>query len=123
MQPAPAVHLTSVLLVDAADDCRVATKWFLGSFGYEVESVRSAEEALALFNPKSHDLVITGNEMPGMTGVEMAHIIKLRSPSTPVVMYTTTLPQDRSCLNCVVEKPAHLLVLKEAVDLLVTAGR
>lgn len=121
MQPAPAVQVRAILLVDATDECRVTTKWFLGSFGYAVESVRSAEEALALFNPKAHDIVITGNDMPGMSGVEMAHIIKLRSPATPVLMYATVPPEDCSCLNAVIEKPSHLLVLKEAVDRLVPA--
>ncbi len=119
MQPAPPVQVRAILLVDATDECRVTTKWFLGSFGYAVESVRSAEEALALFNPKAHDIVITGNDMPGMSGVEMAHIIKLRSPSTPVLMYASVSPEDCSCLNAVIEKPTHLLVLKEAVDRLV----
>jgi hypothetical protein len=51
-----------------------------------------------------------------MTGVEMAHIIKLRSPSTPVIMHSGSPPQDLSCLDCVVQKPAHLLKVKEALD-------
>src|SRR5204862_3187428 len=80
--------MKTILLVDDADDCRVTTKWFLTNFGYAVDSVRSAEEALVLFNPEIHDLVVTDNSMRGMTGAEMAHIIKLRSPSTPVLMYT-----------------------------------
>jgi len=80
--------LKTLLLVDDTDDCRLATKWLLSNLGYEVESVRSAQEALEVFNPKVHDAVVTDNTMPGMTGAEMAHIIKLRSPATPVLMYT-----------------------------------
>ncbi len=106
----------TILLVDDVDACRVTTKWFLSNFGYEVDSVRSAEEALALFDPKIHDLIITDNSMPGMTGVEMAHIVKLRSPSTPVLMYSGSAPEDHSCLDMVIERPAHLLALKEGVD-------
>jgi CheY-like chemotaxis protein len=112
----PPPHSKMVLLVDDNDDCRIATKWFLNSFGYAVDSVRSAEEALRLFDPKIHDLVITDNSMAGMSGVEMAHIIKLRSPSTPVLMYTGQAPEDRSCLNLVIQRPTHLLSVKEAVD-------
>jgi CheY-like chemotaxis protein len=108
--------LKTILLVDDQDACRVTTKWFLTNFGYAVDSARGAEEALALFDPKVHDLIVTDNTMQGMTGGEMAHIIKLRSPSTPVLMYTGQAPDDRSCLDGVVERPTHLLTLKEAVD-------
>src|ERR1043166_6693599 len=78
----PSTALKTILLVDGQDDCRITTKWFLTSFGYAVDSVQGAEQALALFDPKVHDLVVTDNSMSGMTGAEMAHIIKLRSPST-----------------------------------------
>jgi CheY-like chemotaxis protein len=108
--------LKTILLVDDEDACRVTTKWFLTNFGYAVDSARGAEEALALFDPKVHDLIVTDNNMQGMTGWEMAHIIKLRSPSTPVLMYTGHAPEDRSCLDAVVERPTHVLTLKDAVD-------
>ncbi len=110
----------TILLVDDQDDCRVTTKWFLANFGYAVDSARGAEEALALFDPRVHDLIVTDNSMPGMTGAELAHIIKLRSPGTPVLMYTALPPEERSCLDAVVQRPTHLLALKEAVDRLLT---
>ena len=105
----------TILLVDDNDETRVMTKWFLGNFGYAVDSSRSAEEALVLFNPAVHDVIITDNSMPGMSGAEMAHIIKLRSPSTPVIMYTGALPDDQSCLDLVFQKPTHLSALEEAL--------
>jgi len=85
--------MKTVLLADDGDTSRVTTKWFLNNFGYSVDCARSAEEALALFDPKIHDIVVTDNLMPGMTGAEMAHIIKLRSPRTPVLMYTGKPPR------------------------------
>ena len=111
--PAP---VKTILLVDDGDDIRVTTKWFLTSFGYAVGAARTAEEALALFNPTIHDLVVTDNVMPGMTGAEMAHVIKLRSPSTPVLMYSGNPPDDRACLDLVIQRPTHLLTLREAVE-------
>jgi CheY-like chemotaxis protein len=108
--------LKIVLLVDDADAQRIATKWFLANFGYQVDSVRSAEEALARFDPHTHDVVVTDNSMPGMSGAEMAHIIKMRSPVTPVVMYSGRPPEDRSCLDIVIQRPSHMLTLKEALD-------
>ena len=112
----PPAPVKTILLVDDEDECRVTTKWFLTNFGYAVDAARTAEEALALFNPTIHDLVVTDNDMPGMTGAEMAHVIKLRSPSTPVLMYTGHPPNDRSCVDLVVQRPTHLLTLKDAVD-------
>jgi CheY-like chemotaxis protein len=109
----------TILLVDDRDDTRVTTKLFLSNFGFIVESVRSAQEALHLFHPDTHDLVVTDNMMPGMTGAEMAHVIKLRSPQTPVIMYTGAAPPEPNCVDLVIERPAHLLRLKEAVEKLI----
>ena len=116
MENPPSPPLKTILLVDDTDACRVTTKWFLANFGYAVDSAHDAEEALALFDPRVHDLIVTDNSMPGMTGAEMAHIIKLRSPGTPVLMYSSLPPDDRSCLDAVVQRPTHLLALKEGVD-------
>jgi CheY-like chemotaxis protein len=116
----PVVSHTTVLLVDDIDDDRLTTKWFLASFGYSVESVRSVEEALALFDSKTHDIVVTDNSMPTMSGVEMAQVIKLRSASTPVLLYTRVAPENLSCVDRIIFKPAHLLELKEAIDVLLS---
>lgn len=115
--------MNAILIVDDQKECRLATKWFLANFGYSVETARSAEEALRQFDPQIHDAVITDNSMPGLSGSEMAHVIKLRSPRTPVLMYSGNIPNDRSCLDFVLQRPAHLLLLKEALDQLVGRGR
>jgi CheY-like chemotaxis protein len=116
MESQPPAQSKTILLVDDQDEYRITAKWFLGSFGFVVQCARTAEEALALFDPKTHDLVITDNSMPGMTGAELAHVIKLRSPSTPVLMCSGQLPEDQTCLDVVIQKPVHLLTVKEAVE-------
>ena len=118
----PSIRPKTLLLVDDQDEYRITTKWFLSSFGFVVESTRTAQEALAIFDPKVHDLVLTDNTMPGMSGIEMAHIIKLRSPSTPVLMCSGSLPDDRTSLDLAIEKPVPLLRLKESVDTLLTSS-
>jgi CheY-like chemotaxis protein len=116
-------NLKMVLLVDDNDDHRVATKWFLANFGFAVDSARSAEEALAVFDPAIHDAVVTDNSMPGMNGAEMAHVIKMRSPHTPVIMYSGMPPCNQSCLDVVIRRPAHLLDLKDALDQVLSASK
>ena len=106
----------TILLVDDEDEYRVMAKWFMINFGFNVDSVRTAQEALAVFDPETHDLVITDNSMPGMSGAEMALIIKERSPSTPVLMCSGRLPEDQSSLDMVIQKPVHLLTVKDAVE-------
>lgn len=106
----------TILLVDDHDAFRITTVEFLAGFGFTVESARSAEAALLLFDPNTHDVVVTDNSMPGMSGAELAHIIKLRSPSTPVLMYTAHPPEDKSCLDLVIQKPAPVMAVKLGVQ-------
>lgn len=114
-------QLRTVLVVDDDDDTRLLTKVFLNNFGYEVDSANSTGEALARFNPEIHDLVLTDNSMEGMTGAEMAHIIKLRSPKTPVVMCTGSPPNEHASIDLVIKKPTYLLAIKDAIDKLLAA--
>jgi CheY-like chemotaxis protein len=111
----------TILLVDDNVDTRLLTKMFLNNFGYEVESADSAGEGLARFNPARHQLVLTDNSMPGMTGGEMARVIKQRSPSTPVVMCTGNPPNDCSAIDIIIRKPTYLLAIKDAIDKLLLA--
>lgn len=106
----------TILLVDDNVDTRLLTKMFLSNFGYEVDSADSAGEALLRFNPGQHALVLTDNSMPGMTGGEMAQIIKSRSPATPVVMCSGNPPKDCSAIDVVIRKPTYLLAIKDAID-------
>jgi CheY-like chemotaxis protein len=114
-------QLRTVLVVDDDDDTRLLTKVFLNNFGYEVDSANSTGEALARFDPGLHDLVLTDNSMQGMTGAEMAHIIKLRSPRTPVVMCTGSPPSDHRSIDVVIQKPTYLLAIKDVIDKLLAA--
>lgn len=110
-----------ILLVDDDADTRQLTKLFLSNFGFEVDSAGSASEALARFNPLMHQLVLTDNSMPGMTGGEMAQIIKQKSPATPVLMCSGSPPNDTSAIDIVIKKPTYLLAIKEAIDKLLPA--
>jgi CheY-like chemotaxis protein len=112
LQPAP----RTILLVDDDLDTRLLTKMFLNNFGYEVDSANSAGEALSRFSPVLHDLVLTDNSMPGMTGGELAQIIKQKSPATPVVMCSGNPPNDCSAIDVVIKKPTYLLAVKDAID-------
>jgi CheY-like chemotaxis protein len=119
----PSAPVKTILLVDDGRATRLMTKWFLDYVGYVVQAFSNPEDALAKFDPKIHDLVVTDNSMSPMTGAEMAHIIKMRSPTTPVLMYTGAPPEDQSCLDAVIQRPTPLPVLKETIEKLLAARR
>jgi DNA-binding NtrC family response regulator len=103
----------TILLVDDCHDTRILSKWFFDALGYQVVSASSAEQALLLFDSQIHDVVLTDNSMPWMTGAEMSKIIKERSPETPVVMHTGNPPDKLSCIDVMICKPTNLLEVEQ----------
>jgi signal transduction histidine kinase len=84
----PPEHAARVLLVD--DDPRLLTVLsdVLRSEGHAITIAANGEEALAVFDPAAHDVVITDLGMPRMNGWEVAERIKTRSPATAVFILT-----------------------------------
>jgi PAS domain S-box-containing protein len=71
------------LLVDDEDLVRASTADMLTELGYSVEVAGSAEEALELFDgERRFDLLVTDHLMPGMTGTELARLVRSRQPAT-----------------------------------------
>ncbi|MBF0201012.1 MAG: response regulator [Desulfamplus sp.] len=80
----------TLLYVDDEADIVEVAREMLQSLGYEVIGETSSPRALALFKdyPQRFDLVITDQNMPSMTGSELArHIWKIR-PGIPVILCT-----------------------------------
>ena len=77
-----------VLLVD--DDPRLVAVLsdMLRGAGHAVTTATKGEEAIDLFDPAVHDVVITDLGMPRTTGWEVAERIKSKSPETPVFLLT-----------------------------------
>jgi signal transduction histidine kinase/ActR/RegA family two-component response regulator len=77
-----------ILLVD--DDPRLLTVLSdtLKSYGHAVTTTAKGEEAVQMFDPTLHDVVITDLGMPRVNGWEVAERIKAKSPETPVFLLT-----------------------------------
>ena len=97
-----------VLLVDDEAPCRAATTLLLKHLGYEVQGAASAEEALAVFDPGRHGVVVTDNRMPGMSGTELAVELKRRAPMTPVVLHSGWPNTNLESVNALLTKPASI---------------
>lgn len=95
--PADSVRACRVLLVD--DDAMVAagTAAMIEDLGHVAVEVPSGERALQLLaDDPGFDLVITDHAMPGMTGSELALLIRRRWPELPVALVSgyAELPGD-----------------------------
>jgi len=72
---------TRLLIVDDNDTCRKVLVQQCSGWGLEVSAVASGKEALALLRTKAHlkeyfDVVLLDQDMPGMTGMQLASKIK-----------------------------------------------
>lgn len=77
-----------VLLIDDNEELRNVTAALLTSYGCEVETCSTAEEALTrLRRPPAFDVVLTDVLMPGgMDGVALARRLRQELPQLPVVL-------------------------------------
>ena len=89
-EPVPeAAAPATILLVD--DDLLVAasTQALLEDLGHRVIEAHSGREALDLVEEGLlPDLVITDHAMPGMTGTDLAVVLRARDPALPILLAT-----------------------------------
>ncbi len=125
---APAFPQRRILVVDDEPFVCDAVKMMLAFDGHIVETANSGKDALALFEQRKFDVVITDFAMPLMKGDELAAAIKARNPRQPVVMITAYAEMLQSSGNpltgvdFVISKPFLLENLREAIAKVVPAN-
>lgn len=77
-----------LLIVDDEPSLLELLKRYLERLGYQVETVATPEAALEEFqaDPRRFTAVLTDLSLPGMSGEELAHELRARNPSLPVVI-------------------------------------
>jgi len=55
---------------------------------YQIMEAENGQEALSLFEENDFDLVISDIMMPGMSGMDLLHLIRERNPAATVIMIT-----------------------------------
>jgi DNA-binding response OmpR family regulator len=83
-----------ILVVDDDRATRQLNVDFLTDQGYDVEAVMDGVAGWNALQAKSYDVIITDNQMPKMTGVQMIEKIRDAYMTTPVIMATGLLPQN-----------------------------
>ena len=77
----------TALLVDDEACIRVSTTEMLNALGFAVREASSAESALAAIDGGlMPELLITDHLMPGMTGVQLARLVRERRPKTKTLI-------------------------------------
>ncbi len=77
----------TVLLVEDEDAVRAFERRALAGAGYQVIEARHGADALALFEARADeiDVLVTDIVMPGMSGRELADVVRARVPELPVL--------------------------------------
>lgn len=121
-------HLeTPRLLVVDDDKCiREMLIMALERAGYTVDAAKDGVEGLAMLRANKYDLLISDNQMPRLTGVEMVQQLHFERITLPIIMASGTLqPQDVVGLDIPVvtmlTKPYSLLDLLALVKTILTA--
>jgi CheY-like chemotaxis protein len=85
----------TVLLVDDEDLVRATAAEMLAELGYVVVEASSADEATRLLGQGlSPDLVVTDHLMPGLTGTELARLLRTERPELPVLIVSGYADMD-----------------------------
>jgi CheY-like chemotaxis protein len=87
-----------ILLTDDAQATREMLRRLLEDAGFLVQAVESAEEALRRIENEPYDCVITGVDLPGLSGIDLTRRVRssdLYSDLPVLVISTRDLPADR----------------------------
>ena len=86
----------AVLCVDDSENMLIICRAILEASGYEVFTARDGRAGLELLRQHSIDVAVIDNQMPGMTGAELAREIKLEHQNLPVLMFSDSDPEPAS---------------------------
>jgi two-component system sensor histidine kinase/response regulator len=82
----------SILVVDDDNDIRQLNVDVLTGSGYDVEGVKDGAAGWEALQIRDYDLIVTDNQMPKMTGLEMIAKLRAARKTIPVIMATGILP-------------------------------
>jgi PAS domain S-box-containing protein len=113
----------TALLVDDEDIVRESTTDMLMELGFTVVPARSAEEALAMMDSGlSPDVVLTDHLMPGMSGIDLARVIRQRSSCAVLLVSGYADDEGVSADLPRLTKPFRQSELASALDNLLTSN-
>lgn len=79
------IHTARVLVVEDEPLILMSTVDMVSELGYDVHEAGSAEDALAVLEGHSIDILLTDVGLPGMSGIDLARQVRQRWPSVRIV--------------------------------------
>ena len=74
-----------ILVVDDEEQVRRVLRLVLERAGYEVDTAADGNEAVAIFDPPRHDVVITDIVMPEKEGIETIQELRQKSAGVRII--------------------------------------
>jgi len=114
-------HLCArILVVDDDEALRQINRTMLSLSGYEVDSAGDGQSAWEALQANHYDLLITDNNMPGLSGVELIQKLRAMHRTLPIILASGSLRpatpnEDRLTSVTMLPKPYGLNELLEAV--------
>ena len=115
-----------ILVVDDEPSIRSLVRSTLEGAGYEVKTVASGEKALAVARGEPPEALITDITMPGMSGLELADLLRADFRDLPVVYitgYSDHSDSEPVPGSVVVSKPFSRAQLGEALSQVLAVQR
>ncbi len=92
------MEMEKILIVDDEVDIRDILQFNLENAGYEVDAASSAEEALEMLGP-SHSLILLDVMMEGMSGFQMAEVLRNERNVRIPIIFLTAKNAERDVLD------------------------
>jgi len=116
-----------ILAVDDEPSLAASLHFIFARPRYELTSARDANDALARLSadPAPYDVIITDNNMPHVSGVELVRELRERSfPGKIMVLSAHLTAEIREAyaqmnVDVILDKPFDIYELRKALDLLV----
>ena len=110
--------LVRILVAEDDDDLRRMTTVLLSDAGYMVDEVEDGVAAWQAMERSIYDLLLTDNNMPRMTGIELLNRLHSSQIKTPVILVTGEIPTDELSRHPSLQIEAIILKPYTAVGLL-----
>ena len=83
-----------ILVVDDDEVIRQVNAEMLSRFGYEAETAEDGAAAWEALQANGYDLLITDNNMPKVSGVELVKKLRSANMTLPVILASGTIPTE-----------------------------